>query len=752
MQKRSIVKRIVCYVLCLSLLVSTLSGCGKLDEGTEVSVNVDVTQIAKEITASITEEHNEYQLPQPIDAVALSCEWEDYVGDLETFVYGLISNELSYGYDTFPAFAELTDGTVIYGIGYSDYSECYSNEDETKTIFTAGFLPYYGEEMIPDEEFESGLELHDMDYVDETSSFVWTYKSDSYMNHCVVYGQYLTYGVNEFGQIDYHTEDYVAGYCNEELGSLYSYDAGRFVFENQVGEAVPLTGVSLFSQIDYGELEAEINHFLETQDKNMVVMDIESAASFAQEAVEAYLLGMQEETFLGYDVKSLLAEAEKLDPTECYRITNEGLMTLTIEPIYKGGESTLVKWLIGSACIIVTAVGMVSSMVFIECPPLSALSGAVTGLAIEIFMQVVISNETLDELDWKQVALAATAGALSGLLGPYVYATTSGAGYFFADSALDGLIGGMEKTVGAWMNGEDGVDIAKSFGMGVALGFGLSAAFKGVGAAIGKLSSRVAPSLAKTAEKLFPKLSKGVSSAAKKMSGVLMGLKAVADSTPFHSKFIAKKISFKQLARLQSNGSERLKKKSLSHLKSEGITDVDHNPISKKALEKVFDNAKDGSVIGYFDMGDEIIEIVKKNGMVGVLFDNSKYQTVFLEAGLVANRTNNFKEAAKELKKAWVKDSSLIPESVSIAIKETGKELEDLESDYLVKIIKKSDFVMHENIDMKSISLVNRELHEFIKHMGGYALAKDIKYHMGVEFFDRFVSAAASDAVIAVTN
>ena len=755
MHRFKFAKRILAVVLCLALCVSTMSGCATKKQPTSEDI---VNTVVDEIVSSIENDELTQSVDAPMpdsedimkngNALMVSNSYEDYVGDLETFVYGLIVNELGYGYDVFPAYTLLSDGTEIYGIGYSNYEECFSNDDGTEYSFLAGFIPYYGEEIVPQDEFDLGLPLYDMDYSGEECSFILAYQSDSYINHCVVYGQYLHYGIDDNGQVTFWNEKYERGHCDEDLGSLYSYDDSRFVFENKVGETVLITGTSLYSQIDYAELEAEINEILKNQDKNFVSMDIESAAYFAQEAVESYLLSLQEESFLGYDVSILIEESKKLDPMECYRITNEGLLTLSIEPGQKG-ETTFVKWLIGTACVVVTAVGVVSSMVFIECPPLSSAAGAITGLAIEIFMQVVVSGEKINDINWEKVVLAVAAGAVSGFLGPYVYATTSGLGYFVVDSSLDGLIGGIERAVGTWMDGGDAQSIMKSMGYGFALGFGLSAGFKGVGAILGKVASKLGPSLGNAAEKLFPKLAAKVSSFTKSLSKGLYALKQVADSTPFHSKYIANKIALKQLARLQSEGADWLEQKSFSQLSKNNILDTNKNPITKEALEKTFKDAADGSVIGYFDMGDEVIEIVKKNGMVSVLFDNSKYQTVFIKNGLVADRDVNFSEAVKELKKTWVKDPSLIPDSIAEAIKQTNMELEDMEADYLVKLIRKSDMVLHENPDMLSVTLVSRKLHEQVKHMGGYALAMNLKFHMGREFFERLVSAAASGYVIA---
>ena len=57
-------------------------------------------------------------------------------------------------------------------------------------------------------------------------------------------------------------------------------------------------------------------------------------------------------------------------------------------------------------------------------------------------------------------------------------------------------------------------------------------------------------------------------------------------------------------------------------------------------------------------------------------------------------------------------------------------------------------FVLHENIDMRTVTLVTRELHDTMEggfsHMGGVALAKYVKAHMGSAYFERLMAAAAS--------
>ena len=107
---------------------------------------------------------------------------------------------------------------------------------------------------------------------------------------------------------------------------------------------------------------------------------------------------------------------------------------------------------------------------------------------------------------------------------------------------------------------------------------------------------------------------------------------------------------------------------------------------------------------------------------------------------MVDNRDENFKKAAEKFLEDWKANPDKVPESISQAIKEQGKELEDITADGLVDIIQKSDWVMHENLDLKTITLVPRALHDKVKHLGGFAIAKHIKKMISSKYFDRLLS------------
>lgn len=757
------------FVLIMALLSSSLYGCAKTGEGgvsldfsgktEQPDIEIDANEIVEQTVETILEkiENEDGNKPEEVDDVIEIAStlqetenWEKYIGDFETFTYGLIVNKISYCYDVFPAYVRLSNGTEVSGIAYTDYSECYADEERDEVVILTGFISSAGETGIPDSEFDKGLELFNSDYQDEEASFVYAYRSDEFIDHCVVYGDYLKYGVNDEGEIFFENEEYSKDVVDESIGSLYSYDEKKYLLDLDLGNYVGIVGKSLSSQIDYDELEKEINRVLEEQDYNFSDVDIESCCYFAQEAVTSFLLSMQEETFLGYDVDELIELASQLDPLECYRLTDEGMLTFNIEELEK--PSSLCKWIVGSACVVSAIVGVVASCVFIECPVLSAVAGEVSGIAVEVFIQVVLENKKLGSVNWLKVALSAATSAVSGYMGPYVFAQygRNFAQYFVVDSFIDGALGGTERAIISLIDGGDLTEVAKQFGWGFALGAGLSAGFKATGKGLEKLSSHSLKAIKKIAPKLCAKTSDVTGGISTSLGGKLSQLKKMADSTVFHSEYISRKISSKTLEKLVNEGSDELANKAFDAIKKTDILDIDENKISKKALRELFDKADDGDIIGHFKLDGEIVDIVKQNGAVGVRFDSSKYQTVTLSKGLVADRDINYEEAVILLKKSWLEGSFQMPESISKALSESGLTLENIEAKKLVDIIQKSDFVLHENLDLMTITLVARKVHDKsldgVAHMGGYALAKYIKEKMGMDYFDRFIATAASAA------
>ena len=132
-----------------------------------------------------------------------------------------------------------------------------------------------------------------------------------------------------------------------------------------------------------------------------------------------------------------------------------------------------------------------------------------------------------------------------------------------------------------------------------------------------------------------------------------------------------------------------------------------------------------------------------------------------LTEGLTLDRTTNFVNAAKNLSAGeWLQNPSKIPVEIKDELIKLypGRSIEDIlefaDSDELsrqiVSIVKKSPYVFHESVDLMSVSLVPRALHDKVNgyngvsHMGGIGFLKYIKTTFGVDNFGQYVSAAAN--------
>ena len=326
----------------------------------------------------------------------------------EVFVYQELFRQYSLVFDTFNAAMVLEDGTEITGIGFTDYSAYYEADDGTVGYFPAGFIADYGY-TIPESEVENGLVIENLDFSDDEHQFIYAFDTAPFMEHCVIDGQYLKYGVDEHGAITYESSVYVRGVCDESLGALYSYDMNRFVVNPDVGDYIQINGVSLFDHIDYAAVEAEMNQIIAKQNANFSHQEVVSSVHIAQDAIVSYLLSMQEETFLGFSVAELVECANQLDPSQCIRITPDGLIIIDIIDETPTTADALTKWLVGAGCFIMVA-GSIALEVYM--PAARPLSSAIMGAAVDVFIQVVNENKTLENVQWEKVAVAATSGAM----------------------------------------------------------------------------------------------------------------------------------------------------------------------------------------------------------------------------------------------------------------------------------------------------------------------------------------------------
>ena len=755
---KKILNRLSALVLTAALTISALSGCGRAGnknttESTTAPLNT--TEIAEAITQEIIQEAesstavSETTLPANEENIIplenrISDDWHDYIGDLDTFVYGALINEYQLAYKTFNAVLTLPDESEVYGIGYTDYSSYYEREDGEGGYFPAGFLALIGEPEIPEGIAEAGLEIINLDNPDSEYQFVYAYDTEPYLEHCVIWNQYLRYGIDDNQHITYMTEDYERGICDEELGSLYSYDERRVVFESDLGNYQDVNGESLYSSIDYAKLQTEINRILEEQDANFAEVDMETTLYQAKDAMRSYLLSLQEETFMGCSVEDLLTISETLDPKECVQMTPDGMVLVDMTSAPPREPKALTKWLTGICCgtAIITSVAV---NVFV--PALVPVTASISGAAVEVFMEVVVQNYEVKNVNWGKVAIAASTGALlawgcpmlaghatSGivsLLGKSVsaeMATKLGkiAGYGILTFS-NAVVTGSSSAAIAVLDGGTEKDAMDAFAIGAVMGaactVGASIIAKGVGTGVNKALENAKPN------GWLQKMSDRASSAGrfigkhqvhpfgKEIEKVLIpkSINEAAESAGYQLK-------------LQQTDNDQLIRR-VDQLPSESNKNFVMKDDSGKTLTKADLRSNGGN--GKIELRDtcdpEIKEMFAKYNVSEITIkdgvpDFSPVSEYHVDIEITPNRRENFARTYSKLANDWSETPSSIPADVKEEMSRRGIDARDLNDSMVEDILHDLKWTIHEDVD-NTIYLVARAIHSRIGHAGGVAYA-----------------------------
>ena len=314
--------------------------------------------------------------------------------------------------ESFPAFV-VRDDVVTFGIGYTDYTGFSDEED--KVFFSSGFITL--DDYVP---ADGTYEIHRLDE-DAVEGYGFLLNSEMTTNgHFVCDGCYVKYGLYPEPSVtctplpDQKDEeafsDALRSVSDVSLGSIYSYDSDSLVYNADLGdEYVPVSGISLVDEIDYGAIEKEFRRLLISQDYNFMEFDYSSAIYFGIEALNAYLLSCQEEKFMGCSVDQILEDLKKVDPMDGAYITPEGLMVVPLElqpPVEPSGWA---KFLSG----LVTVVAIVATVAICIVNPAMAVAGFLIGAAVECCVDLITGNE----LDPLRIVTAGVTGVLCAGVG-----------------------------------------------------------------------------------------------------------------------------------------------------------------------------------------------------------------------------------------------------------------------------------------------------------------------------------------------
>lgn len=386
----------------------------------------------------------------------------------ENYIIELIKFDLSREYDVFDAYIIIED-IKIYGICYVDYREGYTDENEV--YFSAGFIAY-PKKNFSSENLIFGLEIYSLNKEDEKYSFIFAYSSDDIKKHCIVNDNYVKYDI-ENNQLIIEKSPYHCGMQIENYrGNIYNYDTKEFVYIVEMLDYIPITGESLIGEEDYTLISNEINRIIYDQEANLSYADIETYISFSLEALSSYLLGLQEETFMGISTKELISYARNLKPLEHLQISLDENGNTTIKIIEITKLPTVWEKILTSivcSCTILCGVGfkIVGKLIL---PGLDVLGGALIGAGFEALSQVVIENIPVSDIQWSKISVAAFTGALSSFIGIKLDNVQNVFFKNITNTICNSIIDGGENFVDSLFEGKNFLTACESLGYGVAIG------------------------------------------------------------------------------------------------------------------------------------------------------------------------------------------------------------------------------------------------------------------------------------------
>ena len=725
--KNKLFMRATALTVSAVMMFTTLTGCAdgaksnSKNDPSQSTNTVSTKDIADSISESLRNE-NESQA----EAVKISFDPDDYAGDLDAFVYGLIVSEYELCYNVFNAAVELDNGEMVYGIGYTDYADRYDSDDG-KIFFPSGFISLIGEPEIPEDAVENGLEVIDLECEDMEHGFVLAYDTEPFTEHCVVWEQYLQYGINETGAITYNAVPDSSEY-DDSLGTLYSYDSGKYLLYYGEDQSEDLKVESLSGQIDYAAVEAEMNRIIAEQNLNFSKVEIETIVAEAPAYLESALLATQAETFMGYDVSELIEKAKQLDPNEIMTITPDGIIIEVADDIPDDPDK-LTKWLVGVTCGVLV-IGSIAVEILV--PALNKESNAISGAAVDVFIQVVLDNHTLENVNWKRVALAAYNAALYSYFSPGIEQIASEFAEQFGSKVLQviaenslktistGLLGGIEFAEFAILDEKEPDEVFDAFLEGAAIAASCQAALK----IIGELGKPIAKALKRTRINNF----------AVKISNKVVGFVgehkiALAKPTLENLSNPKAYIEASRRATKTLRNQNKIIKNILNRIPTDDnvnfqLLDKFGNAVSNAEFKKLGNNGFIGLKESCEDGLRELFEknsismIPVKNGFVDLsafsIFD------FVPKSGISNNRDANMKQYYKQLSELWTESDETMPKIIKEYLTENGL---SYSPSNIKKAISQTGYRLHESID-GVVYLIKNDLHDVLPHAGGVVQAK----------------------------
>ena len=333
-----IINRTIALILCLATLLSVCSCMSTQTKGglNDPDINVSIVDGDKEPPLALDED----------------------ITDIYSLVCSAVCQnltDLGFTCGTGVASTMENDNYSALGIYYYD-DEIKMFSDDTMTA--VGFVEITDNKSkfyAPDKE-ESMIYVSDVYNETQTTDMICVYNYESIGSYHFVYkGKYVTYYQQTPMRVVYEIHDNEKINYDLSLGSLYDYDANKYLYDESIfGEYQTHSGVELFGKEDYEKLEENLKQLSNQQLANGYIVNEFNIVYISPEAIQAYLLSDEKDTFFGYSVDELSAA---FGAGTALTYTENGFSEATILPDNEyNWKSFLIKCGIGCGIILVGAV------------------------------------------------------------------------------------------------------------------------------------------------------------------------------------------------------------------------------------------------------------------------------------------------------------------------------------------------------------------------------------------------------------
>jgi hypothetical protein len=602
-------------------------------------------------------------------------------------------------------------GDEVYGIAFTDKKSAFilnPNTVNQKHYFSTGFISLVDEFYVTSDDYEAGLEIVRVDNTDSSrNGYFYAYNLQPFDTHIVIDHQYIKYGIDSNYQVYYESNDVLGNY-NQALGGLYSYDEDRFVFGFDNG-IVPIKQNAIAENFNFETWSAAINENL----KNGFSLDfdfLKYTVSNALNTVKNIFNNLNEQTILGYsltDLKNLLGDIKEDD----IAIIDD--TKVAMHAVSSTIPSDIIKWIVAATTVISLIGTIVVSLSF---PTLAPFASAITGGAMQIFVETVIENHQVSDIDWIKVAIASIAGAISSQLGP----------------VGDAFVGGITNSLFSLLEGETFLDTALSFVSGFAIGLAMSGiftvllrAFNVVGAKLSnvftnKVGSYIARNMANIDGSLATKAFVNTTDSININSRVSNSVNDVVQSIDNNLSYLTKKAirqlpsdHHKYLIKIDAAG-KRLTKVDL--IKNGGNAFLTFKDVANNPYKLMFKDR----------LGNPIDKLPIINGFVD--FTNISYLKLGLSDGgfLNLNRNKNFANFDLQLRDLIRNNDTSVPQKIYDYLQRNDINFEFVTTQEIEEMrkIKNLYLTWHEVEDSVSGMLVPGVVHRSISHAGGISVTK----------------------------